>query len=234
MEQAYAVLTGDLIASSKASPLRLATTMANLAETGQILTKLTGSDPRFTRFRGDGWQMLIADPGKYLLAVALILARLRATPETLATRIAIGVGTVNNPGTTDLSDARGAAFIFSGQALDGLKRDRNMVIASAPGDPVGLLGINAKRPGMLGNVELFDGVILDMFSFIAGRWTAAQAQAVAMALENHEETQAAIAARLGITRQALNLRLTGAGYGPTLSAIRLTDAIANMPNPTGE
>ena len=75
MEQAYAVLTGDLIASSKASPLRLATTMANLAETGQILTKLTGSDTRFTRFRGDGWQMLIADPGKpegWSLSVAWI------------------------------------------------------------------------------------------------------------------------------------------------------------------
>jgi len=229
MEKIYAVFTGDLIGSSKALPQKVEATMQNLADTGDRLSRLTGSDTKFTRYRGDGWQLLLADPGNFLLGVLLILARLRAAPDTLRTRIAIGAGAVHSLGTSDLRDAQGFAFTVSGQALDSLKRDRNIVLASAPNDPLGILGGNGDRAAIQGQVDWYGPVILGLVGFIAGHWTRAQAEAVAIALEHGQETQAEIAARLGITRQALNLRLTGAGYGPLRGAVKLT-AVFAQPN----
>ena len=86
MQLLYAVLTGDLIGSSKAPRARLETTMENIAATAQFFTEFTGHDTRFTRYRGDGWQMILS-PAFYLRAVTIILARLKADPQALPTRI---------------------------------------------------------------------------------------------------------------------------------------------------
>ncbi|WP_309664791.1 hypothetical protein [Tabrizicola sp.] len=117
MELLYAVLTGDLIGSSKASRLKLEATMENIAATAKFLSEYTGENTKFTRYRGDGWQLVLS-PAFYLRAVALISARLKADKQALPTRFGIGVGSVDNLGGTDLRDARGSAFELSGHALD--------------------------------------------------------------------------------------------------------------------
>ncbi|OYX21204.1 MAG: hypothetical protein B7Z04_03745 [Rhodobacterales bacterium 32-66-9] len=76
MQLLYAVLTGDLIGSSKAPRARLETTMENIAATARFFTEFTGEDTRFTRYRGDGWQMILS-PAFFLRAVTMILARLK-------------------------------------------------------------------------------------------------------------------------------------------------------------
>lgn len=222
MVKLYAVFTGDIIGSRKRPEAQLENSISSLAETARRLSTLTGTDTRFTRFRGDGWQFLLADPGQYLLAFTLLLARLRSTPETLQTRMAINIGPVDYIGTTDLSDARGSAFTQSGHALDNLGRDQDFVLSSAPTDPVELLGAADRQTSLLGSIDWYDIPILGLVSFIAKRWTKAQAEAVALALEHSGETQADIARRLGITRQALNTRLVGAGFGPIRGAITFT------------
>jgi hypothetical protein len=234
MEPHYAVFTGDLIGSSKASPLKLEATMANLAGTAQFLTEFTGADTKFTRFRGDGWQMVLSSPESYLRAVALIFARLKADDQTLSTRFAVGVGAVDSFGTSDLRDAKGPAFEYSGRALDGLTRDRDLAITIGPDDPVAFLGRTENRPRMDGTIAWSDAAILSIFSFIVSRWTRAQAEAVAVTLEHDMEKQGTVAAKLGITRQALNLRLTGAGYGPILTAIKLTEQHSRLPSGSDE
>lgn len=228
MTHLYAVLTGDLIGSSRASPLRLEATMANIKATAHFLTQFTGEetrftpfDAKFTRYRGDGWQIVVP-PHSYLRAVALILARLKADDQALPTRIAIGIGPVNSLGGTDLRDASGLAFEYSGRALDALTRDRDIAVRRGPEDPIAYLGRDQDRPRMNGSIAWSDAAILALFGFIAGRWTRLQAEAVALALENGTDKQRSIAEKLGISRQALNLRLTGAGYGPILTAINLT------------
>ncbi|WP_309666298.1 hypothetical protein, partial [Tabrizicola sp.] len=99
-------------------------------------------------------------------------------------------------------------------------RDQAMMIA---GDAVAGLGQSARAERLRGVIEWSDAAMLPMLGFIARRWSHAQAEAIAIALKNDNQTQATIAAKLGITRQALNLRLTGAGYGPILDAIKLTE-----------
>lgn len=219
----YAVITGDLIGSSKASPQAVEATMANLAATAQALSEDTGTDTKFTRYRGDGWQMVLSAPEKYLRAAALIMARLKADAQTLPTRFAIGIGPIESLGETDLRDANGLAFEYSGRALDTLTRDRTLTVTKGPDDPVAFLGRKEIRPRLDGNIVWSDAAIVSMFGFIASRWTRPQAEAVALALAHDMEKQAMVAGKLGITRQALNLRLTGAGYGSILTAIRLTE-----------
>jgi len=215
----HAVITGDLIGSSKAAPERLEAGMASIATTAAFLTMYTGDDTRFTRFRGDGWQIVLP-PRYYLRAIALILAGLKTDTHALSTRFGIGFGIADSLGTTDLSDARGSAFVHSGRALDCLRRDQAAML-SAEIATGGRHGAKAER--LRGAVEWSDAAMLPMFGFIARRWSHAQAQALGIALKDDSQTQATIAGKLGITRQALNLRLTGAGYVPILTAIRLTE-----------
>jgi hypothetical protein len=214
----YAVITGDLIGSTTA-PERLEATLDRIAATAAFLTTFTGEDTRFTRFRGDGWQIILA-PHYYLRAIALILAELKTERRALSTRFGIGIGPVETTGTIDLRDATGDAFIQSGHALDSLTRDHTTRLAAtlAAG-----LGPTERAERLRGAVEWSDAALLPMLAFIARRWTPAQAEAMALALKNDRQTQASIAAQLGITRQALNTRLTGAGYGPVLTAIKLTE-----------
>lgn len=59
-----------------------------------------------------------------------------------------------------------------------------------------------------------------MALWIAGRWTPEQAEAVSLALDPRERhTQAEIAETLGVTRQAVQARLSGAGWDALAGAV---------------
>jgi hypothetical protein len=57
--------------------------------------------------------------------------------------------------------------------------------------------------------------VVELLDERSGRWTSLQAEATALYLDPENPTLAAIAPRLGISAQAVNYRLTGAG-APTL------------------
>ncbi|EAR51689.1 hypothetical protein OG2516_03855 [Oceanicola granulosus HTCC2516] len=187
-----AVLTGDLVASRAADAASTDAAMARLAEAADAFGREVGHDLRFTRFRGDGWQVLVPDAALALDATLAMLAGLAGAE--LATRIAIGIGAVDHPGSRDLADAAGSAFVASGDALESLPRRNRLAIA---GDDV--------APWQAG--------ALDLIEHIATGWSAAQAEAAAYVLRPNPLTQDEIAARLGITRQAVQSRLAAAGAG---------------------
>src|SRR5690606_33341086 len=87
-----AILTGDLVGSTEKPVAALEQAMQALAETARGISAWTGADTRFTRYRGDGWQIYVAVPGLGLRAALTIIARLRAADAGLATRAAIGIG----------------------------------------------------------------------------------------------------------------------------------------------
>jgi hypothetical protein len=190
---AAAVVTGDLIGSTRATPGALERAMEVLAAAaGEIAAWPPAADTRFTRFRGDGWQILVADAALGLRAALLAIARLRAAGAGLATRAAIGVGRVDSTGTENLADARGPAFEASGHALDAMSRGHRLAI---DGEGVGPL----------------HRAVVELLGERATRWTPQQAEATAFYLRPGDPTNATIAAELGITPQAVNYRLTGAG-----------------------
>jgi hypothetical protein len=190
-----AVLTGDLIASQRAGPEVVERAMQCLKSSANDLSKILRVDTRFTRFRGDGWQIMLGNAGHALRACLIILADLRASGIGIETRIAAGIGKMDNPGTTDLSDAAGEAFLASGRGLDLLTRQRRLTIAGGQFQD-----------------HLWQAAIFDLVDWISNNWTRPQANAAALALRPDWRTHQDLAKRIGISRQAMQSRLASGGF----------------------
>ena len=116
-----AVLTGDLIGSSKANQRAIEDTMEAIALIAERGVKRAGKDIRFARFRGDGWQMYTEDGRLVFRLVFEVLALLRAM-DLLKTRISAATGSVSVMPESGLESANGEVFIASGRGLDQIKR----------------------------------------------------------------------------------------------------------------
>lgn len=189
MTSPTAILTGDLVQSTQATQRQLDATMHLLQDAARQI----GDDTRFTRFRGDGWQIYLHNAGHCLWACLLILARLKASDTSLSTRIAVGIGATRTLPDDDLSAASGPAFIASGRGLD------DMTTAQ-------ILAIQGDR------VDPFQKSVFAFAADRASRWSREQAEAMALTLGAKMPNRAAIAAKLGISRQAVDARLAAAGY----------------------
>lgn len=195
MIQRAAVLTGDLIGSTQAPVAAISASMALIAGiAGQI-----GSQTRFTRYRGDGWQIYLDDPGLGLWAMLLIAARLKAEAG-LESRIALGLGSAQGGSAESLVTASGSAFTASGRALDALVAPSRLALSGEGVD------------------RLHQRLVALLDERLSG-WSREQAEVVAMALAPAEQpTQAAMAAQLNISRQAVAARLQAAGFASLKAA----------------
>jgi hypothetical protein len=190
-----AILTGDLIGSTTATPGAVDATMRIIAKCADQI----GEEADFTRFRGDGWQLRLMQPGDCLWACLLILARLRADPKALGCRIAVGIGEEYPTDARDLSTAMGPAFTASGRALDRMKPDLLLALDGLPG------------------IDPFRKLAFTVAADLAGRWSVGQAEAMALKLDpespaDERLSNETIARQLGITRQAVDARLKAADY----------------------
>ncbi len=207
-----AVLTGDLIGSTRIERARVEQTMDLLGDesrrAGQPwLWPIWGA--RFTRFRGDGWQMLLARPHLALRHALFLMACLRARKDALPTRIAIGIGRIESAGSDELNDAAGAAFVASGRGLDLMRTQERLALTGAPADPP--LVTAAEQAA----VALLDERL--------SRWTPEQAEAAALHLHPGEPILKDLATRLGITPQAVGYRVRGAGAPAIRKALSLLE-----------
>ena len=118
----YAVLTGDLIKSSKMSNEQRQETLSTISQLAlrcpDIFPDLGITGPEM--FRGDSWQLLLSQP-EYALHVAAIIRAGLKSRNLLDTRIGIGIGNAEMLGN-DLGQSDGAVFRLSGKALDEMKR----------------------------------------------------------------------------------------------------------------
>ncbi|MDZ4086146.1 MAG: hypothetical protein U1E69_05010 [Tabrizicola sp.] len=203
-----AVLTGDLVASTRHSADQVDAAMQALRHAaGQIAAwHSPPGNTRFTRFRGDGWQLALTAPGLALRAAVVLQATLGAMG--LESRISIGIGPAESLGTTDLADAAGKAFELSGQGLDKMA-DASRIAIAGP------------------SVTDADAMIADLLGERMGRWTAAQAEAAALQLASPDRTLtlAEVGKALGISPQAVNDRVRGAGCGTIASVLRRWEAL---------
>ncbi|MGZ9811732.1 hypothetical protein ACXN5S_14815 [Pseudoroseicyclus sp. H15] len=198
-----AVLTGDIVGSSELT----AEALSGLLESLTLLAADEGA--AFGRYRGDGWQIYLAEAPRALRLTLQILAHLQGIAPPAETRIAIGIGTAELP-PAGIAAGAGPAFETSGRLLDDLPARERLAIAGA--------GITPLHQALLAAC-----------GEIAGRWTRTQAEAVIHALDalgtpddppRHED----LAAELGLTRQAMQSRLSGAGWGTILKALAAWEA----------
>ena len=88
-DKIFAVLSGDLIGSTRASQKRVQRSMDLLS--GELPPGIrwdgwADADFRFTRHRGDGWQMLAPEPEVALRWAITLIPALPADPEALGSR----------------------------------------------------------------------------------------------------------------------------------------------------
>jgi hypothetical protein len=195
MKSNAAVLTGDLIRSTDVAPAQAAAAMDCIAATAQLID----APFVFSRFRGDGWQIYLEKAGLGLATALLITARLRARGG-LESRIALGLGEAffakpTAPITAqDLASATGSAFTASGRALDLIPKGRRLTIDGA-------------------GVDRLHQRLIAMLDLRSQKWSREQAEVLEIALAPHTDTtQEGMAARRGITRQAVAARLRAADF----------------------
>lgn len=197
-----AVLTGDLVKSTSAKAGTLDHSMAIIeAAARDIALWHPGITAGFQRYRGDGWQMATTDPAGALRAALYILARLRADPAALGTRIFIGIAPAPPFRPDDLSSATGEAFVLSGRGLD---RMNSLRILNIDGPGIGPL----------------HRIILELLEEHVVKWTREQAEAATLALTPDNSTLAEMGRALGITPQAVNYRLNGGALQAIRHALR--------------
>ena len=194
-----AVLTGDIIGSTRLAPEALEGAMRALGDAAHEIAGWAGTATRFTRARGDGWQMVLTEPRLSLRAALFLRASLRRTGKGMATRVSVAHGAGTIPETGDLNGANGAAFVLSGRGLDQMARGHELALA---GDMPGA----AAAVGILADVQ-------------SRRWSVAQARVLALLFAPDAASQTEVAQGLGMSRQAVAKLGAFRGQGAMLAAI---------------
>ncbi|MEX0820762.1 MAG: hypothetical protein WD021_01345 [Rhodothermales bacterium] len=212
----YAVLTGDITASSRLPP-------KEREKLPEMLRRTAGAArdhfaPAVCHpidiFRGDSWQLLVERPALALRIAVFMRAALRSTYDSadIDTRVAIGFGTVDFVPDHDISGGDGEAFRLSGGAIDAMERDVRMAIAAGRALP------RSTTVSLDAVARLVDLQIT--------RWTRRQAFAVSRAVLGRTQQQ------IGdewvdrpITQQSVAQHLTAAGWHAIEYAARVSETI---------
>lgn len=195
----WAVLTGDIVGSSKLEPTVLKAVMQRLRESAVLFGQVFDGSVRgkLDVYSGDGWQLLVPDWRRSLRAGLYLRAVLKSEEMFKTdTRVAIAWGPVDeadvNPAR--ISESTGPAFTRSGRALAEMKRHDRLALDIGSTDwPGKLLGTSVK-----------------LIDELASGWTPRQAIVLAAALI--DESQGDIAERLGVSQPTVNRLLRRAGW----------------------
>lgn len=189
------VLTGDVVGSQRIQAKE------RLSRTLEAILALceTRFAARGDRYRGDGFQIAVPDPADAVLAAVLARAALiQQSPSRQSmwdARIAVGIGPATMPTAERFAEADGEAFLLSGRRLDVL------------GDRPERLAIVTPSPALNDELALLTRFADDILS----HWSHYSAEVVYLSLL-HDESQQALAERLGRAQPTVNRRLVAARW----------------------
>lgn len=195
----YAVITGDIVNFSKLSAEERERLQLTLKKGATALRRaFKGNVPLDVDvFRGDSWQLLVADPAKSLRIGLFYRAFLRAATATSKwdTRMAIAIGTVDFVPDNRVSKGDGQAYWYSGKALEEMTRASNMCF---------------KFPEQ--EIEESLDVLVHLLDVLAMNWTHKQALAITGALQRLRQEEIGNLWKPPISQQAINRHLQRAGW----------------------
>jgi hypothetical protein len=196
----YAVLTGDVVGSSKLDAdqhHQLATVLKSSFQVVKQMLPEAVTVP-FEIYRGDSFQGLLSQPETALRAVIAIRAHIRCSlnikkrKDALDARVAVGIGTVDFLPAHRVTEGDGEAFRRSGPVLDKMSGDQRMLI---------------RTPWPHIDQE-FD-VECALLDASVRRWSAEQADVILRFLRGMNQEE--IASALGVSQPAIQQRLKTAG-----------------------
>ncbi|SLN44246.1 hypothetical protein AQS8620_01770 [Aquimixticola soesokkakensis] len=218
LSQTIAVLTGDLVQSSTLSPSALEEAFDALQRCAALQESWVGDSLRFTRHRGDGWQVALPTPQFALRAALAFRAHLRALGDTNGAPIDSYIGIATGPALGDLGSDPGRdlngrsdmVFVVSGRALDRIKSDKD-----ATKGPPAYLRLASPQPSLRAVTILVD--------YMSRGWTPAQAEVCARMLAPAPPSYTDLAKAVGKSRQAVTKSLTAAGWFELAAALALVE-----------
>lgn len=192
-----AVLTGDLVESTRLSSTHYAQTINALTTVLNHLQEQTGCT--YELFRGDGFQVVFPDPKHAIHALFTIRLYLNSQISEVAVNctqaLAYGEGTLSesSPGTSN-----GEAFVLSGRTLDNTRGGEFRVIL-APG-----------QSGTKGQQTALD-IMCSQLSYVLNRLSKKQADLLYQYLSQNFPTHQVLADNNNTSRQNISERLKSAG-----------------------
>jgi len=202
-----AVLTGDIVGSSRLTPNQMESVRSLLTEAvGAVkLWKRGLVRGRLEFFRGDGWQLLLADAALAMRVGVFLRASLLAGG-IADSRIAIGLGEGEKNASAKVALLTGQAFELSGHGLDEMTRYWRMTVAI---------------PATAGPLSDWLRVIGHLCDALISQWTRRQAEIVCVALNPEEPDYDAVAQLLkpAVSKQAVAKGLRGANWHAVREAI---------------
>lgn len=195
-KKSYAIITGDIVGSSKLKPAQRKNLIGILKSTSKeiriVYKKIIPFDVDI--FRGDSWQLLVTEPKSALRIALLFRASLKSKMgiRVFDSKIFIGVSTIDSLPGQRVSLGNGEAFVLSGRGLENLKKHK--------------MGID--YPSFEKNDYL--GLIVRLIDVLATGWTVKQSASVNGALKGL--TQKEIAESLNLKQQTVYGHLIGSHF----------------------
>jgi hypothetical protein len=181
IKKTYAVLTGDLVKSSR---LTIAKSKSAMERLKKMAIEFAEQHPeaivgRMDTFRHDSWQLLLEQPALALRAAVFLRAALKMESDAKIkydTRISIGIGKVESVSRSRISNSRGPAFTHSGKGLDAMD---GQCLVLVPGSETLVLW------------DVLECGFVPLLDCVAGDWTPKESRAVYGALKGWTQEESA-------------------------------------------
>lgn len=221
-QQWYAVATGDIAQSNRLSAEQRRVLPAALREVDEIvraqLPEAFVPGLGIDVFRGDSWQMLIADWPRALRVVVLAGALLASHRDLrgVKTRAAIAIGPIEYLPAGRVSEGSGPAYTASGRALDRIDKRRPTPPLTVTFEAV---ADAAEVPELVAVTAPLADAAAVLLGTLTWQWTAAQALAVVGALRGRTQKQIAEAWPEPTTQQAVAAHLRSVSWRTVADAM---------------
>lgn len=197
----YAVLTGDVVNSSKLTPKELKQAMDQLRKGAERFEEkypesILGS---LDVYSGDSWQMLMPDWNRSIRAALYLRAIVKSIEKLkIDTRIALAWGDIdeNTLNPERISETTGAAFKASGHALAEMPKGSRMAFVT-----------DQKQ---IGDANQLLSLIMILVDEIASKWKRSQARAMYLSLL--EMNQMEIAEELQVKQPTVHEAIQSGGW----------------------
>ncbi len=182
------VITGDIVKSKTQSNPKI---WIEVLKKG--LSTLNNDNTFWEIYRGDSFQIEIPNTNNSFINAVYLKACVKMI-KNLDVRLAIGIGNKTYQGKK-VSESNGEAFVFSGETLETLKRDKQN------------LRVKTKNPKLDEELNLYFKLALTFMD----NWTVNSAEIVKLSIENPKALQQELATVLGIKQDAISKRQKRAG-----------------------